>query len=91
MFYRCGLLHAEEEQGPSCAEAFVEAVAGMQQPVAVLGVRLEFAVCIWVAFIEPAVVWPPLVSFGSVGLRQQRVASQKPLRMGQGEAGGFGC
>lgn len=68
----------------------MESVARMQQPVAVLGVRLAFAICTWVAFIELAVVCPLLVSFGSVGLPQQRVASQKPLRMGQGEAGGFG-
>lgn len=54
LFYRAAgwtLLHAREEEGPSCAAAFVEVLSPKQQPVAILRVNLEFLIHVWVAFI----------------------------------------
>lgn len=44
-------LHAKEEGGPRCAATSVKVLSPMQQPVAILGVNLEFLIHIWVAFI----------------------------------------
>lgn len=90
LFYRAAswtLLRAKEEEGPRCAATFVKVLSPMQQPVAILGVNLEFLIHIWVAFIILSLTY---VCFGSVGLQQQRATSQKSLWTGWGAAGGFG-
>lgn len=54
LFYRAAgwaLLHAREEEEPSCAARFVKVLSPAQQPAAILGVNLEFLIRIWVAFM----------------------------------------
>lgn len=46
-----GLLHAREEEEPSCAATSVKILSPTQQPVVLLGDNLELLIYVWDVFI----------------------------------------